>query len=194
MRRNPLLFLFAGVLGFFYAVVVVTQILGISGFYKPVLAIPLILILTGVVCFYFFRSDKSFNSSFQNRSIISKSDWLGASILFAGLSLYILLIFFPLAHWPYSPITAELPWDAGLYHFPKAVELISTGSALGPEHFLWRISLRLRIIDSPRIVPQPWRIPDRCCPCIDIVIPFPFNGIIVRALHRSSTGIGDSRD
>ena len=40
-----------------------------------------------------------------------------------------LIIFIPLVRWPYSPFTPDLPWDAGLYHFPKAVEMIVTGSA-----------------------------------------------------------------
>ncbi len=47
----------------------------------------------------------------------------------AGLILLVLLILLPVIRWPASPIATSLEWDAGAYHFPKAIELYATGSA-----------------------------------------------------------------
>ena len=50
-------------------------------------------------------------------------------LLFAlGAGLFLLLAVYPLAAWPYSPVSETLHWDAGAYHFPKAVELFKTGT------------------------------------------------------------------
>ncbi len=123
------MFLFAIVLSFLYGVIAVSQILGILGIYKAFLVIPLALLLGGTVFYLFIRIGKPFNDSFIKPSKLPRNLWLPLAFLASGLALYILLVFFPLAHWPYSPISNVLPWDAGLYHFPKAAEMISTGSA-----------------------------------------------------------------
>jgi hypothetical protein len=54
---------------------------------------------------------------------------LDYTILACAAALVILLIVLPTAAWPYSPISETLHWDAGLYHFPKALEMVKTGSA-----------------------------------------------------------------
>jgi hypothetical protein len=129
MKQDPARLLFAIILSFFYGVIAISQILGIAGNYKAVLVIPLALLLGGTVFYFYTRLGQPFNDSFTRTSKLPKNIWLTSAFLVSGLALYILLVFFPLAHWPYSPISPELPWDAGLYHFPKAVEMISTGSA-----------------------------------------------------------------
>jgi hypothetical protein len=129
LRRNPAMVLFAMVLSFFYGVIAISQILGIAGIYKASLVIPLALALGGTVFYLYTRLGKPFNDSFSKPCKLPRNLWLTLAFLISGLALYILLIFFPLAHWPFSPISNGLPWDAGLYHFPKAAEMISTGSA-----------------------------------------------------------------
>jgi hypothetical protein len=129
MKRNPVMLLFALVLSLFYGIIAASQILGIARLYKPFLVILLALIMGGMVFYLFFRLGKPFNDSLIKPSKFPGNLWLTSAFLISGLALYVLLVFFPLAHWPYSPISSILPWDAGLYHFPKAVEMISTGSA-----------------------------------------------------------------
>jgi hypothetical protein len=129
MKKDPARLLFAIILSFFYGVIATSQILGIARIYKAILVIPLALLLGGTVFYFYTRLGQPCNDSFTMPSKYTKNIWLTLAFLVSGLALYILLVFFPLAHWPYSPITPELPWDAGLYHLPKAVEMISTGSA-----------------------------------------------------------------
>lgn len=129
LKRNPVLLLFAIVLSFLYGVIAISQILGIARNYKAFLVIPLALVLGGTAFTLYARLGKPFNECFSKPARFPKNLWLTLAFLISGLALYTLLVFFPVAHWPYSPISSELPWDAGLYHFPKAAEMLSTGSA-----------------------------------------------------------------
>ena len=121
--------IFAVVLSLFYGIIAGGQILGFAGLYKSFLAIPLSLGLAGVVFFIYLCSSNQFFDTFDHATGSPMNTELSAAFIICGLLLYILLVFYPLVHWPLSPVTTELPWDAGLYHFPKAAEMISTGSA-----------------------------------------------------------------
>ena len=128
-KRNPILWIFTVVLSLFYGIIATGQILGFAGLYRSFLAIPLSLGLAGATFHIYQRGSNQFKDSFDHSTAIPKHTGLTAAFIISGLLIYFLLVFFPLIHWPYSPITNELPWDAGLYHFPKAAEMISTGSA-----------------------------------------------------------------
>ncbi len=54
--------------------------------------------------------------------LLDRAGWLVALLVF------FLVILLPLIRWPFSPISDVLHWDAGAYHFPKAIELYKTGS------------------------------------------------------------------
>jgi hypothetical protein len=118
-----------------YGIIFSGQVLGFSAIYRPLLAI-LITLLVGVVVTwaYIAFGGKAFFQTIFAAHQTHKPAWLETTFYIAGLALLILLILFPLILWPYSPVNETLTWDAGLYHFPKAVEMYRTGSA-------WDLSL-----------------------------------------------------
>ncbi|MDP2995389.1 MAG: hypothetical protein Q8N46_09755, partial [Anaerolineales bacterium] len=129
MKHRLMAWFFVPLLGIFYGVIAAGQILGIAKLYISWLVLPFSLILSTIVVLIYYRFGKDFLHSFMNSPEEQWSRWLEAAFLVSGLGLYLLLVFYPLVHWPFSPISAELPWDAGLYHFPKAVEMIVTHSS-----------------------------------------------------------------
>src|SRR5512136_2787013 len=130
MKRNLFTWLFALVLGILYGIIAAGQILGVARLYYSWLVLPLGLLLSILVVIYYIRSGKDFFAVLGIPSELDRYHWLNAAFLISGVGVFLLLIFYPLVHWPYSPISAELPWDAGLYHFPKAIEMIVTHSSL----------------------------------------------------------------
>lgn len=129
MKRNLVLWIFAVVFSLFYGIIASGQILGFAGAYKKFLAIPLGLGLAVMAFVLYKRSGDQFFDSFNRGTDALGNFWLTMAFAISGFLLYTLLVFYPLVHWPYSPISTEINWDAGLYHFPKAAEMISTGSA-----------------------------------------------------------------
>ena len=63
----------------------------------------------------------------SKRKIKSQIDQLLA-ILHIFLSILVILNIVPNINWPNNTLEDRLDWDAGEYHFPKAVELYKTGS------------------------------------------------------------------
>lgn len=115
---------FAVLSSLFYAVIFAGQILGLAGIYNLPAAMAITVLIGGVAFFYLFQELQLQIQVFSSY----KQGWLDAFIGLAGLLLVLALILKPLAFWPYSPISTELSWDAGLYHFPKAIEMLVTGS------------------------------------------------------------------
>jgi hypothetical protein len=128
-RRNTVLWIFSVVLCLVYGIIASGQILGFAKVYKPLLAIPLAIGLAGLFFILYQRSGSQFFDSFNHGTEMPRNFWLITAFAVSGFLLYALLVFYPLVHWPYSPISMQLNKDAGLYHFPKAVEMVSTGSA-----------------------------------------------------------------
>jgi hypothetical protein len=99
--------------------------------YKDVYVIPG-TILISVILYKIWSKDldltflaKSKTSSNQNES--SNYNLLNNTAYFlAGLLL--LLVIVPVLYWPMSTLVRSLNWDAGLYHFPRAVEIWRSGS------------------------------------------------------------------
>ena len=129
MKRNLLVMIFAIVLSLLYGIIASGQILGFARIYKIFYAIPLGLGLAVTVFILYKRSGNQFFDSFHHETDTPRNFWLITAFAVSGFLLFTLLVFYPLVHWPYSPISTVLNWDAGLYHFPKAAEMISTGSA-----------------------------------------------------------------
>jgi len=130
MKHRLMGWFFVPVLGILYGVMAAGQILGTVKLYYSWLVLPFSLILSTLVVVIYYRIGKDFlHSIFMDSPEKPWSRWLEVAFLVSGLGLYLLLVFYPLVHWPFSPIMAELPWDAGLYHFPKSVEMIVTHSS-----------------------------------------------------------------
>jgi hypothetical protein len=126
-----LLWIFIFLTALFYGVIFAGQVLGMLKIYNLALAISASLLSGGLIFFLlaanrrwfaFLDSDDTASANFSQRL-------LNVSLALAGLALFIVLALYPLARWPFSPISQNLNWDAGLYHFPKAIEMLSTGSA-----------------------------------------------------------------
>jgi len=127
--RRTLVWLFTPLLCLFYGVTAAGQILGIARLYYLWLVIPVSVLLAAVAVFLCFHYGRDFYKHDAAPAETRRFRWLDLAFLIGGLGLFLLLVFYPLSNWPRSPITAELPWDAGLYHFPKAIEMIVTHSA-----------------------------------------------------------------
>lgn len=115
----------------FYGVIFSGQVLGLLNLYHPVTATLVSLVVSGLVL-YLLASNRQWFDSFLNAAQTSQNfpqKFLEITLMSVGLALFGLLALTPLLRWPFSPISRRLTWDAGLYHFPKAIEMISTGSA-----------------------------------------------------------------
>lgn len=116
----------AFLLCFFFAGVYAAQIWGLLGIYRAWSVFPLTLALTGLAFWLYFRRDGGgFFESFPQEMEFPR--WLNLGFYGLGLGLFLLMVFYPVAAWPYSTISETLHWDAGAYHFPKAVELFKHG-------------------------------------------------------------------
>ena len=128
-RNNPAGIVYALILSLFYGVIAAGQILGFCKLYKPLLIIPASLVLSGLIFYFYLKNSHQFIDSASPSPTVKKNPYLTTTFVLGGLILFLVLVFYPLLHWPFSPIITNLTWDAGLYHFPKAAEMISTSSA-----------------------------------------------------------------
>lgn len=106
-----------------YSVIFSGQILGFLGLYSPLIVIPLTLVVLAVSGYFYLKSlpvsDEAQPASFSKLDL-----WLGL----CAVGLILTLIAVPLVLWPASPAGKTLTWDAGLFQFPKAIELFRSGS------------------------------------------------------------------
>ncbi|MBE0699527.1 MAG: hypothetical protein IH586_21600, partial [Anaerolineaceae bacterium] len=118
------------IIGLFYGAMLAGQLLGFVGGFWPLPAIVVsVLVGAAVVWAYFHWGGWNFyDSIFGHHNSQGEINLLNAVFYIASLVVILLLIVLPLARWPYSPVSDMLTWDAGLYHFPKAIELFRTGS------------------------------------------------------------------
>jgi hypothetical protein len=128
IRKNYLLSLYYLVLSVLYGVVAGTAILGFFHIYNQPIVFLVCAALTVLILFLLFNE---FRREYPLGKITDKPPLRGpnAVLAIAGGFLFIILIILPLVRWPFSPVSNQLTWDAGLYHFPKAVEMISTSSS-----------------------------------------------------------------
>lgn len=111
------------------------QILGFAGIFTKWTAILLAVVLAVVFYVWLQRSTGDFLLSIlvpageeKPHRLLNSVGWV------AGAVLILVLLLLPLVLWPYSGISQELPWDAGLYHLPKAVELVN-------QHTTWDLTI-----------------------------------------------------
>ncbi len=118
---------FAAILCLFFGEVYAAQILGMLGIYRAWSVLPLSLLLAAGAGWVYWRwGGRDFADSFAEET--SLPGRLNGLFYALGVGLFLLLVVYPLAAWPYSPVSETLHWDAGAYHFPKAVELYKTGN------------------------------------------------------------------
>ncbi|PKO08573.1 MAG: hypothetical protein CVU40_14835 [Chloroflexi bacterium HGW-Chloroflexi-2] len=114
-----------------FSIIFSGQFLGVLRIYKDVYAIILSLGLSAFI-FWIWRRKSNFipftkenisekKKKISNRAIINSTAYLFALLL-------AVLIFIPNINWPNNTMEDRLDWDAGEYHFPKAIELYKTGS------------------------------------------------------------------
>ena len=116
-------------LGLLSGLLLGSQILGHLGLYRPWLAVPFSLAAGLAAGWLLRRTDLgAFYRQVFPAAPTGRLRWLDAALALAGAAITLLLIAVPLARWPLSPISQTLAWDAGAYHFPKAIELLNTGT------------------------------------------------------------------
>jgi len=111
------------------AVQVSGQILGFIGFYTFWSTLTLTIMLFIFVYWWINNTSNIFlinilseeNFSGQHR-FLDIIGYIFGSLLIIGL------LVLPLVLWPYSGINHDLTWDAGLYHLPKAAEMVVSHS------------------------------------------------------------------
>ncbi len=123
--------LYLGILILLYSIVISSTLLGILGIFRFWFAIFLCMSIATLLIFTWNKSGWMFpnihpgkinSDNNENLSLLSLVGYFSAGILS-------LLILIPIMNWPMSAIGKTLNGDAGLYHFPKAVEMWLTGSA-----------------------------------------------------------------
>jgi len=130
--ERSLTILFVVLICLIFGAAISGQILGFFKIYEPLPVIVSTFVFTAVSLFLFFRmGGLKFLYSFFNISeeLSRKNEFLAPALYIGGIILFVIVIFIPLVLWPYSPVNDTLTWDAGLYHFPKAIEMYKSGSA-----------------------------------------------------------------
>lgn len=121
------LILFTLLLGMLYAAVAAASVLGMIGIYRQGLVIVFVIAVTAGVAWLYLRHGgwDFFRAVFEQPKNTSLLDGV---LLGLGAILIVVLLVIPIAAFPYSPLMDKLNWDAGFYHFPKALELVVSGS------------------------------------------------------------------
>ena len=128
LRNNKLQVFFFIILSALYGIVAGGSILGFLSIYSLPFALILCTGLSVLILYLLIKEDTQVDPLQRGRKPTSfKGPDLVTAL--AGVTIFICLVLVPLFRWPLTPISNPLTWDAGLYHFPKAVEMISTGSA-----------------------------------------------------------------
>lgn len=114
-----------------YAIIFSGQVLGFLKLYKPIPCILMVLFVSYLLIKRVLSNDlvPYLKKLFLHHEKAETKIW--DIFLYVAGTIIILLLIFPTATWPFSPINDTLTWDAGLYHFPKAIELLTTGSHRG---------------------------------------------------------------
>lgn len=121
--------IFGATLSLLFGVIAGGSILGILNSYRPILGIIFSLAISAAA-FYWFSTQAEMRilEHIQNKAGFSFNPGMEMLLMFCGLLLLGLLILLPVIRWPFSYSGNWFAWDAGVYHFPKAIELFRSGS------------------------------------------------------------------
>jgi len=108
----------------FFAITASSAILGFLGVYSTVAQF--LLTFTLALAIYLLFCKKVQNDEIECTAHLP--GWLTILLFGMGLLILVALVLIPVGRWPLSHAGDWFPWDAGAYHFPKAVELMTGGS------------------------------------------------------------------
>lgn len=116
-------------LSLLFGVIFSAQVLGFLGLYTPLSSLLLSLLAAGVMAAAYLRYDRGWLRQAFPVPAATPDDRLLRRVIVL-LSLLVVGLFFGwrMLAWPYSRLGRSLAGDAVQYHFPKAVELVRTGS------------------------------------------------------------------
>lgn len=115
-------------LALLYAVILAGQLLGLAVEYRPVPVVLFTTVVFIIVARAYWIASEGFYQGILSREPEKRSR-VDLALGVAGAALIGLLILLPIARWPYSPVSESLHWDAGIYHLPKALEMVRSASA-----------------------------------------------------------------
>jgi hypothetical protein len=117
------------VISFLYSVIFAGTVLGVIGLYRKVFVFVIVLLGTPAIYFLILRPRKI--NIFHTQDVNQHPRIFSADniVYYLSFILIISLILLPIVRWPESVAGDWFPWDAGKYHFPKAVEMVRSGSA-----------------------------------------------------------------
>jgi len=114
-----------------FSIIFSAQFLGFLKIYNIVTASVLSIAMSMLV-FWFWKEKKPiqlFDQNDDKNGFANHRNQGLFSLIFYLLSIFLLILMIvPIANWPMNTMEKELNWDAGAYHFPKAIELYKTGS------------------------------------------------------------------
>lgn len=112
-----------------YSIILSGQVLGFLGWYNAWSAIPLTLLVLAVSLYFYIRSLPVVHNA-QRQAEPAAANFAKLDLFFGicAVGLTLVLVAVPLVLWPNSPAGKTLTWDAGLFQFPKAIELFRSGS------------------------------------------------------------------
>ncbi|MGV8025266.1 MAG: hypothetical protein AB2L18_01760 [Anaerolineaceae bacterium] len=116
--------IFQFLLAFFFAITASSAVLGFLKCYSSILEISFTVLLTTGILFFLWKEPTDKDDAIQSEFPV----WLSVLLFSCGFLILCALILYPVLRWPTSHAGDWFPWDAGLYHFPKAVELFRSGS------------------------------------------------------------------
>lgn len=123
--------IYAALLGLLFACIAAASILGLLGIYTTGWVVTFVFVTAiGVGWAYLRWGGLAFFSRLFEREEPDPTRWndLDNLLLGLGAALAVVLLIIPVVNFPYTPLMEKLNWDAGSYHFPKALELVVTGS------------------------------------------------------------------
>lgn len=127
---SGLVVFFGFLLCLFFGLLLSAQVTALFGIYQLLPVLLLTLALTAAACLAYFRWDPhGWVSALRAKNpLTARISGFDLACYAAGLIAFFLVILLPLIRWPFSPVSDVLHWDAGAYHFPKAIELFKTGT------------------------------------------------------------------
>ncbi|HSM23395.1 MAG TPA: hypothetical protein VK856_00860, partial [Anaerolineaceae bacterium] len=130
--EKSLFVLFQFLISILFSIILTGQVFGILKIYNFVIVVPSTIILT-ILFFWVWQKNNKFQITtfpLKNNSPSNSQNYKYLSLATYLLSLFLLLlIIIPILNWPNNTMEKELNWDAGEYHFPKAIEQYRSGSA-----------------------------------------------------------------
>ena len=126
---NGIFNIYVGITCFFYSAIFAGSVLGFIGLYKPIYVFSLVFILTLLLFIVLSRTNAAAGRQIPQRKNTNKRALSEYVVYAVAILIIVLFILIPIVRWPESIAGDWFSWDAGKYHFPKAVEMYRSGSA-----------------------------------------------------------------